>query len=165
VLAPIDRLAAILSHLRHGDTLVVWRLDRLVRTTHQLVNLLEQFESPGARRLTADPLLTLEEIASRLGVGRTTLYRALGRSQAVAIATASAKVSGARAPGGKPGAAAATTDGNVWRADPPGAEAPVSTTLARAGPAGPVRTSRRPVSVMQPTAPDQTPVSAGRALV
>ncbi len=42
-------LAAALSHLRRGDTLVVWRLDRLGRTTHQLVNLLEQFEREGIR--------------------------------------------------------------------------------------------------------------------
>jgi len=35
-----------------------------------------------ARRLMADPLLTMEEIASRLGIGRTTLYRALGRVRA-----------------------------------------------------------------------------------
>ena len=40
-------LAAALFHLRGGDTLVVWRLDRLGRTTHQLVNLLEQFEREG----------------------------------------------------------------------------------------------------------------------
>ena len=139
-------LAAALSHLRRGDTLVVWRLDRLGRTTHQLVSLLERFERDGirlrslqdgidpasvlgramlqigavfaemernllrertraglaaarargrrggrkprlsvdgldtARRLMADPMLSMEEIASRIGVGRTTLYRALGRA-------------------------------------------------------------------------------------
>src|SRR3954453_17579281 len=139
-------LAAALSHLRRGDTLVVWRLDRLGRTTHQLVGLLERFERDGirlrslqdgidptsvmgramlqigavfaemernllrertraglaaarargrqggrkprltpdgldtARRLMADPMLSMEEIASRVGVGRTTLYRALGRT-------------------------------------------------------------------------------------
>jgi DNA invertase Pin-like site-specific DNA recombinase len=139
-------LAAALSHLRRGDTLVVWRLDRLGRTTHQLVGLLERFERDGirlrslqdgidpasvmgramlqigavfaemernlvrertraglaaarargrrggrkarlsadgldtARRLMADPALSMEEIASRVGVGRTTLYRALGRA-------------------------------------------------------------------------------------
>lgn len=138
-------LAAALSHLRRGDTLVVWRLDRLGRTTHQLVGLLERFERDGirlrslqdgidpssvmgramlqigavfaemernllrertraglaaarargrrggrkprfsddsldtARRLMADPTLSMEEIALRVGVGRTTLYRALGR--------------------------------------------------------------------------------------
>lgn len=168
-------LADALSHLRRGDTLVVWRLDRLGRTTHQLVNLLEQFERDGiclrslqdgidpasvmgkallqigavfaemernllrerikaglaaarargrpggrkprlsadgldtARRLMADPLLTMEEIASRLGIGRTTLYRALGRARAtpiggvVAVKTASK----ARAPGRKVRVAAA----------------------------------------------------------
>ena len=42
-------LAAALSHLRRGDTLVVWRLDRLGRTTHQLVNLLNEFEREGIR--------------------------------------------------------------------------------------------------------------------
>ena len=139
-------LAAALSHLRRGDTLVVWRLDRLGRTTHQLVGLLERFERDGirlrslqdgidpasvmgramlqigavfaemernllrertraglvaarargrrggrkprlsadgldtARRLMADPTLSMEEVASRVGVGRTTLYRALGRT-------------------------------------------------------------------------------------
>ncbi len=139
-------LAAALSHLRRGDTLVVWRLDRLGRTTHQLVGLLERFERDGirlrslqdgidpasvmgramlqigavfaemernllrertraglaaarargrlggrkprltadgldtARRLMADPKLSMDQIASRIGVGRTTLYRALGRA-------------------------------------------------------------------------------------
>lgn len=139
-------LAAALSHLRRGDTLVVWRLDRLGRTTHQLVGLLERFEREGvrlrslqdgidpssvmgramlqigavfaemernllrertraglaaarargrlggrkprlsaesldtARRLMADPMLGMDEIAARVGVGRTTLYRALGRA-------------------------------------------------------------------------------------
>ena len=142
--ARVDRpgLAGALSHLRRGDTLVVWRLDRLGRTTHQLVDLLERFEREGirlrslqdgidpssvmgkamlqigavfaemernllrertkaglaparargrlggrkpslladsldtARRLMADPLLTMGEIASRLGVSRTTLPHA-----------------------------------------------------------------------------------------
>lgn len=139
-------LAAALSHLRRGDTLIVWRLDRLGRTTHQLVGLLEQFERDGvrlhslqdgidpasvmgramlqigavfaemernllrertraglaaarargrlggrrphlsadrldtARRLMADPMLSMTEVAARVGVGRTTLYRALGRA-------------------------------------------------------------------------------------
>ena len=38
-----------LSHLRRGNTLVVWRLDRLGRTTHQLVELFERFERGGIR--------------------------------------------------------------------------------------------------------------------
>jgi hypothetical protein len=49
--ARVDRpgLAAALSHLRRGDTLVVWHLDRLGRTIHQLVNLLERSEREGIR--------------------------------------------------------------------------------------------------------------------
>src|ERR687889_2593398 len=42
-------LTEALSHLRAGDTLVVWKLDRLGRTTHQLVGLLEQFERDGGK--------------------------------------------------------------------------------------------------------------------
>ena len=134
------------SHLRPGDTLVVWKLDRLGRTTHQLVGLLEQFERDGVklrsiqdgidpvdlmgkamlqigavfaemernlirertraglsaarargrlggrkpklsaadldtvRRLMKDERLTMAEIAARIGVGRTTLYRTLDRA-------------------------------------------------------------------------------------
>lgn len=34
-----------LSHLRPGDTLVVWKLDRLGRTVKQLVDLVEELES------------------------------------------------------------------------------------------------------------------------
>lgn len=34
-----------LSHLRPGDTLVVWKLDRLGRTVKQLVELVEELES------------------------------------------------------------------------------------------------------------------------
>jgi DNA invertase Pin-like site-specific DNA recombinase len=139
-------LTQALSHLRKGDTLVVWKLDRLGRTTHQLVGLLEQFEQDGvklrslqdgidpstslgkamlqigavfaemernlirertraglsaarargrlggrkpklsaadldtARRLMKDETLTMAEVAKRLEIGRTTLYRALNRS-------------------------------------------------------------------------------------
>ena len=56
-----------------------------------------------ARRLMADPLLTMEEMASRLGVGQTTLYRALGRSRAGAtgLATTRPQAITARAPGRK----------------------------------------------------------------
>jgi len=163
-------LADALSHLRRGDTLVVWRLDRLGRTTHQLVGLLEQFERAGvrllslqdgidpssvmgkamlqigavfaemernllrertkaglaaarargrlggrkprlsaegldtARRLMADPMLTMHEVATRVGVSRTTLYRALGRAGSMTGgATGITKVGqGTRASGRKP---------------------------------------------------------------
>ncbi len=37
-------LEEALSHLRSGDTLVVWKLDRLGRTVKQLVDLVEELE-------------------------------------------------------------------------------------------------------------------------
>lgn len=37
-------LEEALSHLRSGDTLVVWKLDRLGRTVKQLVDLIEELE-------------------------------------------------------------------------------------------------------------------------
>lgn len=163
-------LADAMSHLRRGDTLVVWRLDRLGRTTHQLVGLLEKFEREGvrllslqdgidpssvmgkamlqigavfaemernllrertkaglaaarargrlggrkprlsaegldtARRLMADPMLTMNDVAARVGVGRTTLYRALGPAGATTEGITKAAKAGqeARAPGRKP---------------------------------------------------------------
>lgn len=145
-------LDAALSHLRRGDTLVVWRLDRLGRTTHQLVGLLERFERDGirlrslqdgidpstamgkamlqigavfaemernlmrertnaglsaarargrlggrppalpadkldtVRRLMKDPELTMVEIADKVGVSRSTLYRSLRRTAKIAKA-------------------------------------------------------------------------------
>jgi DNA invertase Pin-like site-specific DNA recombinase len=36
-----------LSHLRPGDTFVVWKLDRLSRTVKQLVDLISELESKG----------------------------------------------------------------------------------------------------------------------
>jgi len=40
-------LAAALSHLREGDTLIVWKLDRLGRTVRGLVELLAELDSRG----------------------------------------------------------------------------------------------------------------------
>lgn len=40
-------LRRALDILRHGDTLVVWKLDRLGRTVKQLVNLVSTFEQQG----------------------------------------------------------------------------------------------------------------------
>jgi DNA invertase Pin-like site-specific DNA recombinase len=43
---PWDRpqLAAALDYVREGDTLVVWRLDRLARSLHQLIETVEALE-------------------------------------------------------------------------------------------------------------------------
>lgn len=40
-------LAAVLSHLRSGDVLVVWKLDRLARSVRQLVETIEDLSSRG----------------------------------------------------------------------------------------------------------------------
>lgn len=41
------QLQELLAVLRSGDTLVVWRLDRLGRTVRQLIELAEEFEEKG----------------------------------------------------------------------------------------------------------------------
>lgn len=45
----VDRLGlkAAMSHLRSGDTLLVWKLDRLGRTVRQLVELIAELQSMG----------------------------------------------------------------------------------------------------------------------
>ncbi len=40
-------LDACLAHLKQGDTLVVWRLDRLGRSMHHLVELIEELRNRG----------------------------------------------------------------------------------------------------------------------
>lgn len=42
-----QELGELLSKLRTGDTLVIWKLDRLGRTVKQLLQLAEDFESKG----------------------------------------------------------------------------------------------------------------------
>jgi DNA invertase Pin-like site-specific DNA recombinase len=136
-------LAAALDFMRGGDSLVVWKLDRLARSTRQLLETVEALERRGiglriltqnmdttsaggrliftvfsaiaefereiirertragldaarargrtggrpralsdkdlkeARALLADPDITVEDVARRLGVGPSTLYRYL----------------------------------------------------------------------------------------
>jgi transposase len=60
----------------------------------------------------ADPMLSMDEIAARVGVGRTTLYRALGRaSRAGAMAGSGAEMvkRKSRSPGRKPRASSPAT--------------------------------------------------------
>lgn len=48
-------LARMLDHLREGDTLAVWRLDRLGRSLHHLVDTISGLVEHGvARRRPAD---------------------------------------------------------------------------------------------------------------
>jgi DNA invertase Pin-like site-specific DNA recombinase len=41
------QLAAALDYVREGDTLVVWRLDRLARSLHQLIETVDALEKRG----------------------------------------------------------------------------------------------------------------------
>ena len=41
------QLAAALDYLREGDTLVVWKLDRLARSTKQLIETVEAMQRRG----------------------------------------------------------------------------------------------------------------------
>ncbi|MGE4409624.1 MAG: recombinase family protein [Sphingobium sp.] len=147
------KLAAALDYLRPGDTLVVWRLDRLARSLKQLLETVEELENRGigfrslteaidtttaggrlvfqifgalaefergvirertragldaakargrfggrprklsaadvkaAQAMLADPEITVADIAARLGVSVSTLYRHVPAARAPAQST------------------------------------------------------------------------------
>jgi len=123
------QLAAALDYMRAGDTLVVWKLDRLARSTKQLIETVEGLarhdigfrcltqdiertcagldaarargrrggrppslkprDLKEARALLSDPDITVEEVAARLKVSPSTLYRHLpgGRSAVTGTGT------------------------------------------------------------------------------
>ena len=58
-----------LEELKSGDTLIVWRLDRLGRSMSHLVKLIED--------LREDKSIKIEEICKTLRISRPTLYRYL----------------------------------------------------------------------------------------
>ena len=146
-------LQAALGYMREGDTLVVWKLDRLARSLKQLIETIEQFGGRGiglrslteaidtttaggklvfhifaalaefergvirertlaglqaarargrtggrppalktkdlaaAKAMLKDPEITVAEIARRLSVAPSTLYRHLPRARTVALET------------------------------------------------------------------------------
>jgi transposase-like protein len=82
--------------MRDGDTLVVWRLDRLARSLKQLIETragLAAARAPGrkggrpmalsaadlaaAKAMLSDPEITVSEVARRLAISPSTLYRHL----------------------------------------------------------------------------------------
>lgn len=78
-------LREALSHLRRGDTLVIWKLDRLGRTTHQLVGLLEQFEQDGVKLRSLqdgiDPSTSLGKAMLQIGAVFAEMERNLIRER------------------------------------------------------------------------------------
>jgi DNA invertase Pin-like site-specific DNA recombinase len=90
-----------LSHLRPGDTLVVWRLDRLGRTTHQLASLLEAFDRDGIRLQSLqegiDPSTPLGRAMLQIGAVFAEMERSLIRERTragLAAARARGRVGG-----------------------------------------------------------------------
>src|SRR3954451_8980344 len=70
-------LHRLLDQLRAGDTLVVWKLDRLSRSLKDLLHILERVEAVGARFLEASPGLRLRaDRQSRDHRGRPQAHRA-----------------------------------------------------------------------------------------
>ena len=111
-------LARLLDHLRPGDVVTVTRLDRLARSTRDLLDIAERIQAAGAglrslaeaakargvkfgprptltpaqivhaRELIDQEGRTVKEAAALLGVHRSTLYRALDSSEEVSQAEA-----------------------------------------------------------------------------
>ena len=88
-------LQKALEELRKGDTLVVWKLDRLGRTVKQLLDLIEDLKGKGIHFKSIKDKIdtttptgtfffhervmkndkTVKEIADALDMGRVTIYR------------------------------------------------------------------------------------------
>jgi DNA invertase Pin-like site-specific DNA recombinase len=61
-----DELASILDFIRHGDVLIVVKLDRLGRNTRDVLNLVHELEEKGAS-LSSDYLSLPSIPAARWG--------------------------------------------------------------------------------------------------
>ena len=69
-----------MKKLEHGDTLIVWKLDRLGRSLRDLITMLDDLKQRGVKyhaRKLIDDGQRREDVAALLNVDRTTLYRAL----------------------------------------------------------------------------------------
>lgn len=59
------KLKAALSYMHQGDTLVVWKLDRLARSMKQLIETIESFQDRGiGLKSLQDPLDTSHPVGS-----------------------------------------------------------------------------------------------------
>ncbi len=59
-LADRPDLARALDHVRAGDTLVVWKLDRLGRSTHLLIGLVQELDRRGIALRVLDGAMTID---------------------------------------------------------------------------------------------------------
>lgn len=103
-----------LSMLRSGDTLVVWRLDRLARS---LKNLLELVESLSARGIHLRSLTESIDTSSASGRLILSVFGALAEfERALIIERTQAGLAAARSRGARIGRPAAMTTGQVEQA-------------------------------------------------
>jgi len=64
----------VIDFLRHGDTLVVTRIDRLARSVKDLQDIVHELKAKGAKlKATEQPIDTAT------AAGRASVYRVLGR--------------------------------------------------------------------------------------
>lgn len=107
-------LAAALSHLRPGDTLVVWKLDRLGRSMRSLVELMEQLKERGVhfRSLT-------ESIDTSTPMGTFFFHMMAGLAQMereLTVERTKAGIAAARARGRHGGRRRALSDNQIQKA-------------------------------------------------
>ncbi|CAH0439967.1 recombinase family protein [Ralstonia pseudosolanacearum] len=83
-------LTALLATLRQGDTVVIWRLDRLGRSLKDLIYLVEHLDAAGVGLRSLQESIdtasiggrhAVEEICRLMGIGRSTLYNYLTEAE------------------------------------------------------------------------------------
>lgn len=60
------QLEAMLEYLREGDTVVVWKLDRLGRSLHDLIDLTKEFEKRGVGFVSIKDAIDMSTAAGKL---------------------------------------------------------------------------------------------------
>lgn len=91
-----DELASLLEFMRDGDELVVVKLDRLGRSTRDVLNLVHELEAKGAALVVLEPAFSTKDAAGSMLVTVLAMVAELERRfirerQAAGIAAAKAK--------------------------------------------------------------------------
>ena len=94
-----SELKPALDYMRSGDTLVVWRLDRLARSMKQLARgrtggrspVLDEKDKAAALPLLRDPSIPVREVARRLGISVAALYHHVSRGRGAVLENTSTK--------------------------------------------------------------------------
>lgn len=103
-----------LAHLREGDTLVVWRLDRLARSLRHLLELVESLSTKGIHLRSLTESIDTSSASGRLVLS---VFGALAEfERSLIIERTQAGLAAARARGAKIGRPAAVSTGQVEQA-------------------------------------------------